>query len=107
MSGTPTMAAQKPPRAMESFSKKRRRVRTSGASRRAKEWSVMFSFITNFRDPSSERGDEERKTDNEGDPRSDQAPKEKGDSHRQTGREISRPREAFRRQRLPLRTGDG
>src|SRR5713226_7076356 len=103
MSGSPTTAAQKLPRAIESFSKKRRRLRSSGASVPAKECSVMFSFITNFRDPSSERRDEERKTDNEGDPGSDQAPKEERDSHRQTGGKIGGPWQMFRRERLPLR----
>src|ERR1700704_2939747 len=91
MSGSPTTAAQKLPSAIESFSKKRRRLRISGASTSAKEWSVIFSFITNFRDPSSERRYEKRKTDNESNPRSDQAPKKKRDSHRQTGGEIRGP----------------
>src|SRR5438445_9142688 len=107
MSGTPTTAAHRPPRAIESFSKKRRRLSTSGVSTRAKEWSVTFSFITNFGDPPRERRGEEGETDNEGDPRSNQAPKKKCNSHRQTGREIGRPWEMFRRQRFPAWVGDG
>src|SRR5437868_2144959 len=106
MSGSPTTAAHKLPRAIESFSKKRRRLRTSGASTWANEWSVMFSFITNFCDPSSERCDEERKPDEEGDPGSDQAPKKKRDCHRQTSGEIGGPRKMFRRERLPILTAN-
>ena len=57
--------------------------------------------------PPRERRGEEGETDNEGDPRSNQAPKKKCNSHRQTGREIGRPWEMFRRQRVPAWVGDG
>ena len=102
-SGIPTTAAQKPARAIESFSKKRRRLISSGASTGTKESSAMFSFMTNFCYPSSERCGEEDKTNNENDPRSDQAPKEKSSSHRQPCREISGMRQRLRQQRFPIR----
>src|SRR5438132_11612233 len=104
MSGTPTTAAHRPPRAIESFSKKRRRLRTSGVSTPAKEWSVTFSFITNFGDLSSEGYDEAPKTDNEGNRGSDQAPNKKHDAKRQTSGHVGGPRHMFRLQRLPLQT---
>src|SRR5207248_10208302 len=102
-SGIPTTTAQKPARAIDSFSKKRRRLISAGASTPSEEWSAMFSFITNFCDPSGERCGEEDKTDNENDPRRDQTPEEKCCSHCQPGSEISGMRQRFRRQGLPIR----
>src|SRR4030095_15392863 len=80
--GTPTMAVQSPTKAMESFSKNRRRVSSSGVSvNGADAGSGSFVSMANFGDPTGKRCDEESKADEQHDPGGDQSPKEKGDSH--------------------------
>src|SRR5262245_1100377 len=54
--GTPTIALQRPINAIESFSKKRRRLISSGVSANgAVDDSVRLVFMTKFGDPASER----------------------------------------------------
>src|SRR5215210_4466855 len=79
-SGTPSIAAQTPPSMIESFSKKPRRLITSGRS----EYSELvggwvFSFMANIIDPTAERDGEKSDADGEDDPRSDESPKNEGD----------------------------
>src|SRR4029077_17294306 len=57
--GTPTIAVQRPTRPIESFSKNRRRLISSGVSvTGADDDSVGLVFIANFRDPTGKRCDE-------------------------------------------------
>src|SRR4029077_628283 len=80
--GTPTIAVQRPTRAIESFSKNRRRLISSGVSvSGADDNSVRFVFMANFCDPTGKRCDEQDNTDQPNDPGGDQPPKDKGDSH--------------------------
>src|SRR5215467_4352881 len=60
INGTPTIALQRPINAIESFSKKRRRLISCGVSANgAVDDSVRLVFMTKFRDPTSEgRGKE-------------------------------------------------
>src|SRR5215467_3617389 len=54
--GSPIMALQRPTNAIESFSKKRRRLISSGVSANgAFDDSVRLVFMTKFGDPTSER----------------------------------------------------
>jgi hypothetical protein len=58
--GTPTIALQRPINAIETFSKKRRRLISSGVSVGGTDGdSVRLVFMTKFGDPASERRDEE------------------------------------------------
>src|SRR5262249_8887372 len=102
-SGTPTIAAQKPARVSDNFSKKRRRLISSGVSTDRKAWLAMFSLIANFCNPSSERRGEQGEANKESDQRGDQSPKEERNSHRQTSGEIGRVRQMFRGQHFPIR----
>src|SRR5437660_302104 len=87
--GTPTMAVQRPTSAIESFSKNRRRLISSGVSLGgADDDSVRFVSMANFRDPTGKRCDEQDNTDQPNDPGGDQSPKDKGDSHGQPGRKV-------------------
>jgi hypothetical protein len=62
--GTPTIALQRPINAIESFSKKRRRLISSGVpGNGAVDDSVRLVFMTKFGDPTSERGPEEGEAD--------------------------------------------
>src|SRR6266481_2637116 len=82
INGTPTIALQSPTRPIESFSKKRRLLISSGVSvSGAGDDSVGFVFMANFRDPTGKRCDEQDNTDKPNDPGGDQPPKGKGDSH--------------------------
>src|SRR6266568_6001968 len=82
--GTPTIALQRPTSAMESFSKNRRRLISSGVSVGGTEDdSLRLVFMANFRNPTGERCAEEDNTDQPNNPGGDQAPKDKGDSHGQ------------------------
>src|SRR6478672_12206952 len=57
-SGNPTIALQSPMRAMESFSKNRRRLISCGVSvSGADDDSLRLVFMANFRDPTSQRGE--------------------------------------------------
>src|SRR6185312_2285853 len=92
--GTPTIAVQRPTSAMESFSKNRRRLISSGVSlSRGDEDSVGLVFMANFRDPAGKRCDEEGNTDEPNDPGGDQPPKEKGRAHRLPGWKVSGARQ--------------
>jgi hypothetical protein len=54
--GTPTIAVQRPTSAIESFSKNRRRLISSGVSvNGADDDSVGLVFMANFRDPTGKR----------------------------------------------------
>jgi hypothetical protein len=56
--GTPTMAVQRPTSAIESFSKNRRRLISSGVSvNGADDDSVGLVSMANFRDPTGKRCD--------------------------------------------------
>jgi hypothetical protein len=58
--GTPTIALQRPINAIESFSKKRRRLISSGVSANgAGDDSVRLVFMTQFGDPTGECRDKE------------------------------------------------
>jgi len=62
--GTPTIALQRPINAIESFSKKRRRLISSGVpGNGVVDDSVRLVFMTKFSDPTSERRGEEGETD--------------------------------------------
>jgi hypothetical protein len=62
--GTPTIALQRPINAIESFSKKRRLLISSGVSANGVvDDSVRLVFMTKFCDPASERGGEESDAD--------------------------------------------
>jgi hypothetical protein len=76
--GTPTIAVQRPTSAMESFSKKRRRLISSGVS---DDESVRLVFMANIGDPAGQRRREEDNADDENNPVADQTPKDKGNSH--------------------------
>ena len=70
--GTPTIALQRPINAMESFSKKRRRLISSGVSANgAVDDSVRLVFMTKFGDPTSERRDKKDNTNEPNHPRGD------------------------------------
>jgi hypothetical protein len=70
--GTPTMAVQRPTSAIESFSKNRRRLISSGVSvNGADDDSVRFVSMANFGDPTGKRCDEESNTDQQNDPGGD------------------------------------
>src|SRR4029077_19658337 len=80
--GNPTIALQRPMSAMESFSKNRRRLISSGVSvNGAGDDSLRLVFMANFRDPTGKRCDEENNTDEPNDPGGNQSPKDKCDSH--------------------------
>src|SRR5712671_5247288 len=80
--GTPTIAVQRPTSAIESFSKNRRRLISSGVSvNGADDDSVSFVSMANFGDPTGKRCDEQDNTDQPNDPGGDQSPEDKGDSH--------------------------
>jgi hypothetical protein len=82
INGTPTIAVQRPTRPIESFSKNRRRLISSGVSvSGADDGSVSFVSMANLRDPTGKRCDEEDNTDQPNDPDGDQSPEEKGDAH--------------------------
>src|SRR5467141_2512843 len=79
INGTPTIALQRPTRAMESFSKNRRRLISSGVSvSGADDDSVGLVFMANFSDPTGKRCRKEGNTDQQNNPGSDQSPEEKG-----------------------------
>src|SRR5205085_6519540 len=79
INGTPTIAVQRPTSAMESFSKNRRRLMSSGVSvSGADDDSVRLVFMANLRNPTGKRGDEESNTNEPNDPGGNQAPKDKG-----------------------------
>src|SRR6266567_4848810 len=60
--GTPTIAVQRPTSAMESFSKNRRRLISSGVSvNGADDESLRLVFMANFRDPNGKRCEEKKK----------------------------------------------
>src|SRR5438132_14392981 len=89
--GTPTIAVQRPTSAMESFSKNRRRLISSGVSvSGADDDSVGLVFMANFCDPTGKRCGEKNNTDQPNDPGGDQSTKDKGGSHGQPGWEIGR-----------------
>src|SRR4029453_13447170 len=68
--GNPTIALQSPTRPIDSFSKNRRRLISSGVSvSGADDESVRRVFIANFRDPTGERCQEEEETDEPNRPR--------------------------------------
>jgi hypothetical protein len=80
--GTPTIAVHSPTKAIESFSKNRRRLISSKVSvNGGDDESVSFVFMANLCDPTGKRCREEGNADEQNDPGSDQSPKEKGDSH--------------------------
>src|SRR6266480_4742750 len=63
INGTPTIAVHRPTSAMESFSKNRRRLISSGVSvSGADDDSVSFVSMANLRDPTGKRCDEEDNT---------------------------------------------
>src|SRR6185437_5654748 len=69
--GTPTMAVHSPTKAMESFSKNRRRLISSGVSvNGADDDSVSFVSMANFGEPTGKRCDEEGNTDQQKDRKS-------------------------------------
>src|SRR6266576_1154344 len=79
---TATVAVHRPTSAIESFSKNRRRLISSGVSvSGADDDSVSFVSMANLRDPTGKRCEEEDNTDQPNDPDGDQSPEEKGDSH--------------------------
>src|SRR5258707_12359662 len=95
--GTPTIAVQRPTRPIESFSKNRRRLISSGVSvSGADDDSVTFVSMANLRDPTGKRCDEEDNTDQPNDPDGDQSPEEKGDSHGKPSWEVGWTREWLR-----------
>jgi hypothetical protein len=68
--GTPTIALQSPMRPIDSFSKNRRRLISSGVSvGGADDVSARLVFMANFRDPAGKRSDEENNTDEPNRPR--------------------------------------
>src|SRR4029078_11284822 len=70
--GTHTIAVHSPAKAMESFSKNRRRLISSGVSvNGADDDSVRFVSMANFGDPTGKRCDEESNTDQQNDPGGD------------------------------------
>ena len=72
INGTPTIALHRPINAIESFSKKRRRLISSEVSANdAVDDSVRLVFMTKFGDPTSERCDEEDNTNEPNHPRGD------------------------------------
>src|SRR6266566_9213316 len=80
--GTPTIAVQSPTRPMESFSKNRRRLISSGVSvNGADDESLGLVFMANFRNPTGKRCEEKNNTDQPNNPGGDQPPEEKGHSH--------------------------
>src|SRR6266700_7716436 len=80
--GTPTIALQSPMRPIDSFSKNRRRLISSGVSvGGAEDDSLRLVFMANFRDPTGKRCDEEDNTDQPNNPGGDEPPEEKGHSH--------------------------
>jgi hypothetical protein len=82
INGTPTMAVQSPTKAIESFSKNRRRLISSGVSGGgADDDSARLVLMANFRDPTGKRCDEEGNTDQQNNPGADQSPEKKGNSH--------------------------
>src|SRR6266853_6474516 len=94
INGTPTIAVQSPTRPMESFSKNRRRLISSGVSvNGAEDDSVRFVSMANFRDPTGKRCDAESNTDQQNDPGGDQPPEEKGRAHRKPGWKVSGARQ--------------
>jgi hypothetical protein len=61
--GTPTIAVQRPTRPIESLSKNRRRLISSGVSiNGADDDSVSFVSMAKFRDPTGKRCDEKSNT---------------------------------------------
>ena len=81
-SGTPTIALQRPIRPIESFSKNRRRLISSGFSVGGSgDDSVRLIFTANLRNPTGKRCQEEDNTHEPNDPGGDQSPEKKGDSH--------------------------
>src|SRR5439155_18952229 len=89
--GTPTMAVQRPTSAIESFSKNRRRLISSGVSvNGADDDSVSFVSMANFGDPTGKRCDEQDNTDQPNDPDGDQSPEEKGESQGKPSWEVGR-----------------
>src|SRR5436190_2935917 len=80
--GTPTIAVHRPTSAIESFSKNRRRLISSGVSvSGADDDSVSFVYMANLRDPTCTRCMEAHNSATPNDPDGDQPPEEKGDSH--------------------------
>jgi hypothetical protein len=80
--GNPTIAVQRPTSAMESFSKNRRRLISSGVPvGGADDDSVRLVFMANIRDPTRKGCRKEGNTDQENNPVADQSPKDKGNSH--------------------------
>jgi hypothetical protein len=74
---------------MESFSKNRRRLISSGVSvNGADDESLGLVFMANFRDPTGKRCEEKNNTDQPNNPGGDQSPEKKGDSHGQPGWEV-------------------
>src|ERR1044071_5921262 len=70
--GTPTIALQRPINAIESFSKKRRRLISSEVSANgADDDSVRLVFMTKFGDPTGKSCDEKDNTDQPNHPRGD------------------------------------
>src|SRR2546430_17530046 len=87
----PTIAMHRPRTAMESFSKNRRRLISSGVSvSGADDDSVSFVSMANLRDPTGKRCDEEDNTDQPNDPDGDQSPEKKGDSQGKPSWEVGR-----------------
>src|SRR6266404_7054936 len=81
INGTPTMAVQSPTKAIESFSKNRRRLISSGVSvNGVDDDSLGLVFMANSGDPTGKRCREEGNADQPNDPGGDQPPKDKGDS---------------------------
>src|SRR6266704_1568285 len=74
INGTPTIAVHRPTSAMESFSKNRRRLISSGVSvSGADDDSVSFVSMANLRDPTGKRCEEEDNTYQPNDPDGDQS----------------------------------
>jgi hypothetical protein len=67
---------------MESFSKNRRRLISSGVSvNGADDDSVRFVSMANFRDPTGKRCNEQDNTHKPNDPGGDQSPENEGGTH--------------------------
>ena len=105
-SGTARIAAHTPPRrrraqSLEKTASRDLLRRGRGPLARLSIGYRLFSFMANFADPSSQRGDEKADAGEKDDPRGDQAPENQGRSHRQSGGEIGGARKTLVRERLP------
>ena len=102
--GNPTIAPQRPTSAIDSFSKNRRRLISSGVSvNGADDESLRLVFMANFRDPTGKRCKKENNTDEPNNPGGSQSPKNEGDSHGKPSWEIGWVRQWRIGEHLPAR----